>query len=243
METILSGYTDTHPHDVTPMTNNPLSPPLDTIQTLLYAHYGRPEVDTETDDLLSELLYALLVQATNNHNASQAFGTLLERFDADWGRIANADVEEIQAAIEVGGLAKRKAPRVQAILKKAHALYGEYSLEPLHDESPDKAYKILVGMDGIGPKSATFVLMRAANMPFFSMSTRILRICQRLGWGSQSMSSQAAHDAVLPHIPDGEHDALHTVLIAHGKAMCLPSNPLCEGCPLRACCAHAMGAA
>lgn len=223
--------------DTSPLT--PLSPPLQTVMELLYAHHGRPEVDEEPDDILASLIEALLLQATNNKNASQAYDTLLERFEANWSQIAHAETSAVEQAIEVGGLAARKAPRIQKILNQAFDLYGEYSLERLHDEAPEQAYKILIGMEGIGPKSATMVLMRAANMPFFSMSTRILRICQRLGWGSETMSSQAAHDTVLPHIPDGEHDAFHTVLIEHGKALCGPKTPSCTSCPLEDVCEYA----
>ncbi len=204
----------------------------------LYDHYGRPEVDEDADDILATLIEALLSQATNRKNFTQAFDTLLSRYDADWEHIALAPTSDIQDAIKVGGLAEIKARRIQKMLLDTYNRYGCYSLEDLHDESPEDAYTILIKMEGIGPKTATFVLMRAANMPFFSMSTRILRICQRLGWGSETMSSQAAHDAVLPHIPDGEHDAFHTVLIEHGKALCTPKNPGCQGCPLKNCCAH-----
>lgn len=217
-----------------------LDPPLSQVMTQLYEHYGKPEVDEDEDDILATLIEALLSQATNRKNFEQAFTQLLERFDGDWEKVAHGDVEAVEEAIQVGGLAKQKAKRIQAILHRVHELYGEYSLERMHEEEPADAYAELVAMPGVGPKSATFVLMRAANMPFFSMSTRILRICQRLGWGSEECSSQVAHDRILPHIPEGEHDALHTVLITHGKTLCLAREPLCASCPLRTCCHHAI---
>lgn len=214
----------------------PLDPPLEEVMNLLYEHHGKPVVDDEEDDILATLIEALLSQATNRRNFELAFARLLDRFDGDWEKVARGDVEAIEEAIQVGGLAKQKAARIQAILHRAHELYGAYSLEAMHEEEPQKAYARLVSMPGVGPKSATFVLMRAANMPFFSMSTRILRICQRLGWGSEKCSSQAAHDRILPHIPKGEHDPFHMVMIEHGKALCLPREPRCGQCPLNHIC-------
>ena len=204
----------------------------------LYERDGRPDQDEERDDLLASLIDALLSQATHHENATRAYATLLERFDADFERIAEADVEQIAEAIRIGGLSKQKAPRLQAMLRQAHERFGAYTLEPLHEMPPEEAYKELIAMRGIGPKSATFVLMRAARMPFFSMSQRILRVSKRLGWVSDSMSSKACHDRLLPHIPQGEHDALHVALIEHGKARCTPRAPQCSNCPLLDLCPH-----
>lgn len=213
----------------------PLDPPIAEVLDTLYAHYGRFE-EPERDDILATLIATLLSQATTDANSSRAFGTLLDTFEGDWHQIAQAPVAEVAQAIRVGGLANQKAPRIQHILRQVHAEQGTYSLEHLHDLPPKEAMRQLLAMPGVGPKTASFVLMRAANMPFFAMDTHILRFCERIGWTSPALSDTRAHAFMLDRIPEGEHDAAHVAIIDHGRACCHARSPRCEQCPLRSQC-------
>ena len=58
----------------------------------------------------------VLSQHTNDRNRDRAF-KLRERFPG-WEEVRDAPVAEIEAAIRPGGLAKQKAPRIQAILAR-----------------------------------------------------------------------------------------------------------------------------
>lgn len=220
------------------MTDTPLDPPVEDVLEILLTTYGEPDVDDEPDDILATLVSSILSQATSGHNAAQAFGTLLDTYEGDWARIAHAPVGAIADAISVGGLSKQKAPRIQSILKQTHEIYGEYTLEPLHDLVPERAHELLLAMPGVGPKTASFVLMRAARMPFFAINTHILRLCARLGWTQSSWSNAKAHKAMLRHIPEGQHDRAHVMLIEHGTTTCHKNKPQCTTCALEHLCAH-----
>ena len=202
--------------------------------TLLYATYGRPEVDRERDDILGSLIAAILSQATHWQNASRAFGTLMERFEGQWHQIAHAQTSEVAEAIAIGGLSKQKAPRIQALLVQVKQAEGQYDLERVHQLPPAKAYALLCGLPGVGPGTAAFVLMRAAKMPLFAMNTGIHRVCKRLGWTAKG--GALAQAQLSECMPEGEHDAAHQVLNLHGQEVCRPKVPACEECVLGAMC-------
>lgn len=214
----------------------PLSPSIEVVLDLLYDEHGRPQPEGE-DDILGTLIATILSQSTNNANSERAFGELLDRFAGDWDQIRQADVAEVADAIQIGGLSRQKAPRIQAILEKLHAERGEYSLEFLREREVDAALAYLLELKGVGPKTASFVLMRAAGAPLFPMDTHILRLCKRLGWIADNTSDRKAHDLMLPHIPEGDHEPAHVVMIWHGRRICHARNPECARCPLLDLCA------
>ena len=82
---------------------------------LLVPVYGRP-VPQVSHDPLAELVLTVLSQNTADTNSGRAFLQLMRRYPS-WDAIAAAPVEEVVAAIQTGGLAQQKAPRIQAILR------------------------------------------------------------------------------------------------------------------------------
>lgn len=214
-----------------------LKPSIRLILDQLYACYGRPQTPG-ADDLLGTLVRTILSQNTTHQNADRAFGQLLDHFGADWGRIERAATDEVIDQVAVAGLAGQKAPRIQKILEQIRRETGDYSLSFLRDRSVEQAEQYLLDFKGVGPKTASYTLMYAAEMPLFAMDTHILRICERLGWIEASISSDKAHEQMLPHIPDGEHYAAHIALIRHGRQTCQARNPDCDDCPIAADCPY-----
>ena len=197
----------------------------------LYEHHGCP-LHPGPDDILATLVSTILSQSTSDANSSRAFDSLIDRFGGDWDRVAGAPVDEVVEAIACGGLARQKAPRIQAILRQVHQEERAYSLESLRELPPEQARVRLEGFRGVGPKTASFTLMWAAQAPVFPMDTHILRICQRLGWIAEGCSGHKAHAAVEPHIPPQERYAAHVVMIRHGRRICHARRPKCSRCPL-----------
>lgn len=220
------------------MRSSGLTPPIRVVLDRLYACHGRPQTDDEPDDVLATLVATILSQATTDKLSTKSFGSLLDTFEADWHRIAHASPAEVIESIKYGGLSHRKGPRIQAILRQTFERYGAYSLEHMHEADTSAAYKELMAMDGVGPKTASFVLMRAAKKPLFAMDTHILRLARRLGWIEPKASDASAHRAMLEHIPEGEHDSAHVVMIWHGRALCHSRGPNCQACPLLELCPH-----
>src|SRR3712207_3255178 len=71
------------------------------------APHGRP---------VEELVLTVLSQSTNDRNRDVAYVRLRSRLPA-WEAVRDAPVEEVEAAIQPGGLHRQKAVRIQAILR------------------------------------------------------------------------------------------------------------------------------
>lgn len=214
-----------------------LNPPIRKVLDRLYDRYGRPEY-SGPDDLLGTLVRTILSQNTTRQNTERSFARLMDTFGGDWQRIAAAPTEAVVDAIEIGGLARQKAPRIQSILRDVRREHGEYSLEHLRDDEVDEAQSYLEAFKGVGPKTAKFTLMYAGGMPVFPMDTHILRLCERLGWTDPKADSRQAHDFMEPRIPQGEHYAAHIVMIRHGRQTCHARSPDCSDCTLLDLCPY-----
>ena len=191
---------------------------------------------TGGDDVLGTLVQTILSQSTTNVNSERAFESLLLAFDADWQAVADADEVDVRTAIRCGGLARQKAPRIQAILRLTHTMYGAYSLESLRENSAVEAVAILSGFPGVGPKTAAFVAMWALGADVFPMDTHIFRILTRVGLLDASLSDKRAHAAMQAIVPEGTRFSAHMALVRHGRETCHARAPDCESCVIRSLC-------
>jgi endonuclease III len=129
------------------------------------------------------------------------------------------------------------------------------SLDHLHLLSTDDAFTHLTRYPGIGPKTASCVLLFCLQRPSFAVDTHVFRLCKWLNWvppagepaglapnakgpfTGPTRNSTYAHCEV--RVPDDLKYPLHQLLIRHGK-----SCPRCraitgegsarwdEGCPI-----------
>lgn len=145
----------------------------------LHEAYGIPEWRPHRDPL-AELILTILSQNTSDSNSGRAFARLLERF-ATWDEVAEAPLPELIAAIQPGGLAPTKAPRIQAVLGEVRERTGGYDLAFLADLPVEEARAWLAGLHGVGPKTVACVLMFALGMPAMPVDTHVFRVSMRLG--------------------------------------------------------------
>ncbi|MEZ4459709.1 MAG: endonuclease III [bacterium] len=188
------------------------------------------------DDVLATLVQTILSQSTTNLNSERAFESLVTTFEGDWQAVAEAEEADVRAAIRCGGLARQKAPRIQAILQGTRERYGAYSLESLREETAAEAVAILSGFPGVGPKTAAFVAMWALGADVFPMDTHIFRILTRVGLLDASLSDKRAHAAMEALVPEGTRFVAHMALVRHGREICHARAPNCEGCVIRSLC-------
>src|ERR1700742_3934876 len=77
--------------------------------------YGRPLAPPHGQGL-DELILTVLSQSTNDRNRDIAFLRLRDRFGS-WDAVREAPLEEVEEAIQPGGLHRQKSVRIQAILR------------------------------------------------------------------------------------------------------------------------------
>lgn len=200
------------------------------IHQLLVDFYGEPTWRTELAPL-DELVSTILSQNTNDANRDRAFDSLKKNF-ADWKEVRDASEEEVVDAIRVAGLAKQKGPRIQSILKEISEERGGLNLDFLAAMSSQEAYDWLMKFKGVGPKTASIVLLFSLGKSAFPVDTHIHRVTGRLGLRPLNMNAEKAHEHLADQFSPDTYYTAHLNLIRLGREICQARQPKCEICPL-----------
>lgn len=204
------------------------------VQERLHAEYGSRPLKPRREPM-HELISTILSQRTNWRDEDAAYASLREL--GDWDTIAAAPVEDVARAIARSNFPDQKAPRIQATLRAIQEKRGGYDLDFLAELPLDEALKWLTDLPGVGPKTASLVLLFNFARPVFPVDTHVHRINTRVGT-IPKMAEQAAHKALLGLLPP---DApllyeLHINLLRHGQQVCTWHDPKCGRCVLRERC-------
>ena len=186
-------------------------------------------------DPVDTLIKTVLSQATNDRNSEQAFAQLKQAFPS-WEKAAAAQEEQITGLIRIGGLGPQKAKRIKAILQAIREQAGSYNLDFLAGMTTSEAWDFLMGLGGVGPKTAACTLLFAFGRPVFPVDTHIHRIARRLGLAQEKDTAEKVQRQMQDLVPPDLSEPLHVNLIRLGRDICHARKPDCEGCPLRDLC-------
>lgn len=209
---------------------------VEAVADILDEVYG-PRLLHPSGDPVSQLISTILSQNTSDTNSGRSWTALRQRFP-EWDDMRLAPVELVVEAIRGGGLANRKAPRIQTVLDSVHEHLGGYDLTFLMDLEPRRAMAWLTDLDGVGPKTAACVLLFSLGMPTLPVDTHVHRVAMRLGIVPHRTSpgnTQRLLEVVLGDDPRRVY-AFHVETIQHGRTICKARHPRCDRCPLRSHC-------
>jgi len=192
----------------------------------LEAAYGKAVLRTRRP-ALDELVLTILSQNTSDRNSEHAYARMRERFPT-WEDVRDAPEAELVEALRPGGLAVQKAPRIQAALRDLDRL----DLEWLGGLPADEAMRWLVALPGVGPKTASCVLLFSLDVPVMPVDTHIHRIALRVGLVPAGTTADAAHALLTEMTPPDRMLEAHLLLIKHGRTTCTARRPRCEECVL-----------
>jgi endonuclease-3 len=207
---------------------------------MLDREYGRPEWQPRGDPL-SELIATILSQNTSDTNSGRAFHNLTREF-ASWERMADAEVGEIAAAIESGGLSRVKAPRIKAVLDIVRQERGSLDLGFLSDMPLPQARAWLEALPGVGPKTAACVLLFSLGRPVLPVDTHVYRVSRRLGLIDNGVTPARAHGLLEELLPTDAIYRFHVNMVTHGRRVCRAQRPRCRECVLIEVCRYGQGA-
>jgi endonuclease III len=193
--------------------------------------YGRPFAPPHGQGL-DELILTVLSQSTNDRNRDVAFLALRERFE-DWAAVRDAPNEAVELAIRPGGISKVKSARIQDILREIDI---ETFDERLAGLSVDAARAELVGLPGVGRKTAACVLLFAYGKRDVPVDTHVSRVGTRLGLFRAGAPFEELHDTMLALTPRGQELEFHVNLLRHGRRTCHARRPACHECALLRLC-------
>jgi endonuclease III len=181
------------------------------------------------------LIATILSQNTSDINSNRAFDSVTSSFDS-WEAVASAPVEYIAQAIKSGGLSRIKAVRIKQILNKIEQETGHISLDVLTSMSISEAKDYLTRLPGVGPKTASCVLLFGLGKPSLPVDTHVFRVARRLGLIDSTVSIEKAHNLLQEQIPPSKVYQFHLHMIEHGRRICRARQPRCDECVLKEVC-------
>jgi len=208
-------------------------------------------------DPTSELVLTILTQNSADVNAEQAFIELRKAYPSDkpvekhnagpgwggaglpdgappdWAAVDIAPLEELVEVIRPGGLPNQKAKGIKAALASIREARGDYSLEFLGEMSALEARNWLTGINGVGVKTASVVLLFSFGLPLMPVDRHVERVAQRVGLLPKKATADQAHDYFLAMLEPDRMLEAHVNLIRHGRLVCHAQRPNHMICPLR----------
>jgi endonuclease-3 len=174
-------------------------------------------------------------KAVEQHNAGPGWGGagLPDGAPPDWAAVDIAPLEELVEVIRPGGLPNQKAKGIKAALASIREARGDYSLEFLGEMSALEARSWLTGINGVGVKTASVVLLFSFGLPLMPVDRHVERVAQRVGLLPKKATADQAHDYFLAMLEPERMLEAHVNLIRHGRLVCHAQRPNHMICPLR----------
>jgi endonuclease-3 len=204
---------------------------------ILEKEYGVPHPDEI--DPVDLLIMTILSQNTSDTNSLRAFAILKKAFCGHEKILAASD-EAVADSIRVGGLAEIKARRIKEALSRIKRDAGTISLSFLANMEKDEAMTYLRSLPGVGPKTASVVLLFAFSMPFLPVDTHVYRVSRRLGLLGEDVRLEKAQPILERIVPVEKYLSLHLNLIRHGRRICRARGPKHDECALQMWCDYCM---
>lgn len=203
---------------------------------LLNNAYKRLKLENRREPM-HELISTMLSHRTNHADEEKAYYTMLERF-GDWEGVMNAPFEDLADAIATTRYPGQKAPQIQETLRVIKEERGEINIDFLQDMPVEKAMKWLTKLPGVGPKTATLLLLFNFKKPVMPVDTHVFRISQRVGIVGAKATANKAHDLLLEMLPPDPVELynFHIHMLRHGQRICTFYRPKCEKCVLNNIC-------
>jgi len=140
---------------------------------------------------------------------------------------AAAPLEELKSDIRSTGFFNNKAKSIRACCG---------ALAEQHGGRVPRELDTLVGLPGIGRKTANVVLGTAYGIPSgIAVDTHVSRIARRLGMTDQKDPERIEAD-LMAQLPKKEWIDFSHRMIHHGRRLCTARRPKCDECPLADVC-------
>jgi endonuclease-3 len=129
---------------------------------------------------MHELISTILSHRTNAANEAKAYRQLREKYGS-WEAIRDAPVEGIAEAIAPANWPEVKAPRIKAVLSRIIEERGSANIDCLADLLAEEGMGWLESLPGVGPKTASLVLLFCFRKPVLPVDTHVHRVSGRIG--------------------------------------------------------------
>jgi endonuclease-3 len=200
-------------HKILVKLHGPRNRPVEVVASTSRAGCG------DSPNVLDALVRTILSQNTSDTNSTRAKLSMDKAYGRSdkWDAIASGGQAKLEESIRCGGLSQVKSKVILRILEQTKEKYGNYTLDHLHKATTEDAMAELLAMDGVGPKTASCVLLFCLQRDDFAVDTHVHRITGLLGWHPKKANREQTYQHLNRRIPDEYKYALHILIITHGK--------------------------
>ena len=195
------------------------------METLAAVYHGRGAV--ELGDPYQVLIATVISQRTREEQTAAVSARVFAQYP-NAAALAEADEPALYDLLSGSEYREEKAPRLIALAGILVEKHG--------GQVPDDL-DALLSLPGVGRKTANCVLIYAFNKAAICVDTHCHRISNRLGWVT-TKTPDATEKALEKIMPQDLWAGSNRLFLQHGRALCLPSTPICSLCPIKDCCAH-----
>jgi len=169
-----------------------------------------------------ELLVATILSAQcTDERVNQVTPALFRKY-REAADFARAEPTELEVMIRSTGFFRNKAKSLIALGRELNDKHGGKVPDRLDD---------LVGLPGIGRKTANVVLGTWFGIPGITVDTHVARLAGRLGLTTRTDPVKIERD-LMELIPEKDWTFGSHALIWHGRRVCKARGPLCGPCGL-----------
>lgn len=204
------------------------------IHRILLPIHGTPTLGNVKDPAW-EVIYILLSAQTTEVLYQRTYRALRKAFPA-LGDVARAPLGEILKCVGQGGFGKRRAKQIQQIARLLLKELGDKPGRQIRKMSTRECFDYLLGLPGVGPKSALCVMMYSLDLDVFPVDVNVHRIAQRLGALPKRMIPRQSQHYLPWLVPNGACKALHICMVLHGRTVCTPRKAICHRCEISTLC-------
>ncbi len=181
--------------------------------------------EAETGGPFSILIGTILSARTKDENTAKVVRALFARY-RNARELAGAKIGDVERIIRPIGFYRVKARRIVEVAKIVDSEYGGVVPEDI-----DK----LVGMPGVGRKTANCVLVYAFEKPAIPVDIHVHRISNRLGL-VETKTPEETEQALMELVPRRHWLRINDTFVMYGQNICKPVSPMCGVCQIRAEC-------
>lgn len=179
----------------------------------------------EDNDPFKILIGTILSARSRDENTSKIVRKLFQTYK-NAGELASANLDDIKSIIRSIGFYNTKAERIKQVSK--------IIVEKFHGIVPNEIEDLL-GLPGVGRKTANCVLVYAFNKPAIPVDIHVHRISNRIGI-VKTPNPRKTEEELIKIIDRKYWLILNNTFVRYGQNICLPIRPKCGICSLKEVC-------
>ena len=183
--------------------------------------------EAETGGPFSILIGTILSARTKDESTTKVVKVLFSKYKNS-KELANAKLKDVEKIIKSIGFYHVKAKRIIEVAKIIDSRFK--------GKVPDDLEQ-LVGLPGVGRKTANCVLVYAFDKPAIPVDIHVHRISNRLGL-VDTKTPEETEIELMKKIPKKFWLEINDTFVMYGQNICKPISPMCEVCKIKNSCKY-----